>query len=107
MRYSKPESRKTEITEITQDLPKQLLGVVFHVVAGDQADHRAKANLAPAAMAVASPRVFWALVRWGNVGQDTSFVQALERFAPNAADWKTLAGRERRKPEKYSEYVSH
>lgn len=107
VRYSKPESRKTEITEITQDLPKQLLGVVFHVVAGDQADHRAKANLAPAAMAVASPRVFWALVRWGNVGQDTSFVQALERFAPNAADWKTLAGRERRKPEKYSEYVSH
>ena len=54
VRYSKPESRKTEITEITQDLPKQLLGVVLHVVAGDQADHRAKANLAPAAMAVAS-----------------------------------------------------
>ena len=106
VRYSSPESQRKETTEITQDLPAALLPLVLRVVALDQSDN-AKANLNPTSMSVVSPRVFWALVRWGGVGPQTSFVDALNRLAPNVADWKTLATRARKKPEKYAEYVSH
>jgi hypothetical protein len=60
-------------------------------------------------MAVASPRVFWAVVRYGGVGAPGGggFAEALARLAPGAADWAALARRTRAKPERYSEYVSH
>ena len=97
-----------EQTEIVQDLPAALLPLVLRVVAADQSP-AARQNLAPAAMAVASPRVFWAIVRHGGVGggDGIGFAEALERLAPGAADWASIAVRERRRPERYSEYVSH
>lgn len=114
VRYSVPDvgagrsSAVGERTEVVQDLPAGLLPVVLRVVALDQSKE-ARANLAPAAMAVASPRVFWAVVRHGGVGgaRGRGFVEALEALAPGAADWAAVATRERKKPERYSEYVSH
>ena len=41
--------------------------------------------------------------RWGR----DRFRGRLERLAPGAADWASIAVRERRRPERYSEYVSH
>ena len=71
----------------------------------------ARANLAPAMMAVASPRVFWAVVRHAGVGPARAggrgFEEAFESLAPGAVDWSAVAVRDRRRPERYSEYVSH
>lgn len=114
VRYSAPDvaagrvGHGGERTEIVQDLPAALLPLVLRVVAADQSP-AARQNLAPAAMAVASPRVFWAIVRHGGVGggDGIGFAEALERLAPGAADWASIAVRERRRPERYSEYVSH
>ena len=114
VRYSAPDvaagrvGHDGERTEIVQDLPAALLPLVLRVVAADQSP-AARQNLAPAAMAVASPRVFWAIVRHGGVGggDGIGFAEALERLAPGAADWASIAVRERRRPERYSEYVSH
>ena len=114
VRYSAPDvavgrvGHDGERTEIVQDLPAALLPLVLRVVAADQSP-AARQNLAPAAMAVASPRVFWAIVRHGSVGggDGIGFAEALERLAPGAADWASIAVRERRRPERYSEYVSH
>ena len=63
----------------------------------------ARQNLAPAAMAVASPRVFWAIVRHGVVGggDGIGFAEALERLAPGAADWASIAVTSPRRPERY------
>ena len=79
------------------------------VAADARTSASARANLAPAAMAVASPRVFWAVVRYGRVGGPggVGFAEALARLAPGAADWAELARRARAAPERYSEYVSH
>ncbi|ACO70093.1 SNF2 super family [Micromonas commoda] len=114
VRYSAPDVAAGRVgvdgeqTEIVQDLPAALLPLVLRVVAADQSP-AARQNLAPAAMAVASPRVFWAIVRHGGVGggDGIGFAEALERLAPGAADWASIAVRERRRPERYSEYVSH
>lgn len=101
-------SARDERTEIVQDLPAGLLPIVLRVVCLDESPN-ARANLAPAAMAVASPRVFWAVVRHGEVGgpDGRGFVEAFEALAPGAADWANVATRDRRRPERYSEYVSH
>jgi hypothetical protein len=101
--------RRREMSEIIQDLPAAFLPVVLRVVAADESAE-ARANLAPAAMAVASPRVFWAIVRHAGVGGGDggrSFEDACERIAPGAADWATAGLRGRKRPERYSEYVSH
>jgi hypothetical protein len=95
-----------ERTDVVQDLPAALLPLVLRVVAAD-ASGDARRNLAPAAMAVASPRVFWAVARHGGVGPGRGFAEALEALAPGAADWKSVAARERRKPSRYAEYESH
>ena len=58
---------KNEKTEIIQDLPAGLLPIVLRIVALDDAE-ASRANLEPSMMAVASPRVFWAVVRHGNIG---------------------------------------
>ena len=113
VRYSAPDVgagrvASGERTDIVQDLPALLLPLVLRVVAADQSP-AARQNLAPAAMAVASPRVFWAVVRHGGVGGEdgVGFAEALEKLAPGAADWASIAVRDRRRPERYSEYVSH
>jgi len=99
-----------EKTDVVADLPPSALPLILRVVAADaRTSASARANLAPAAMAVASPRVFWAVVRYGGVGAPGGggFAEALARLAPGAADWAALARRTRAKPERYSEYVSH
>ena len=113
VRYSAPDVgagrvASGERTDIVQDLPALLLPLVLRVVAADQSP-AARQNLAPAAMAVASPRVFWAVVRHGGVGGEdgVGFAEALEKLATGAADWASIAVRDRRRPERYSEYVSH
>ena len=89
------------------------LCIILNASGGSSRRHKALASsfsvMAPAAMAVASPRVFWAIVRHGGVGggDGIGFAEALERLAPGAADWASIAVRERRRPERYSEYVSH
>ncbi len=99
-----------EKTDVVADLPSSVLPFVLHAVAADaRTNPSARANLAPAAMAVASPRVFWAVVRHGNVGGPggIGFAEAMNRLAPGAADWEALARRTRAAPERYNEYVSH
>ena len=99
-----------EKTDVVADLPPSALPLILRVVAADaKTSPSARANLAPAAMAVASPRVFWAVVRYGRVGGPggVGFAEALARLAPGAADWAELARRARAAPERYSEYVSH
>ena len=99
-----------EKSDVVADLPPSTLPLILRVVAADaRTSASARANLAPAAMAVASPRVFWAVVRYGGVGAPGGggFAEALARLAPGAADWAALARRTRAKPERYSEYVSH
>ena len=58
-----------EKSDVVADLPPSTLPLILRVVAADaRTSASARANLAPAAMAVASPRVFWAVVRYGGVG---------------------------------------
>ena len=101
-----------EKSDVAADLPPSTLPLILRVVAADaRTSASARANLAPAAMAVASPRVFWAVVRYGGVGAPGGggFAEALARPAPGAARLGRVspARRTRAKPERYSEYVSH
>lgn len=92
----------TERSDCVQDLPRAIVPFVLAAVAADE--QRARENLSPPAMAVASPRVFWAIVRHGNVGPNVTFTQALRSLAPNVADWDALAVRERRRNPRYADY---
>jgi len=60
-------------------------------------------------MAVASPRVFWAVVRHGGVGPRLSFPDALKKIAPKLKfDWHAIDARERRANPRYADYdTSH
>jgi len=64
-------------------------------------------------MAMASPRVFWNVVKHAAAGTENenkpirSFALALEQLAPGVADWEKVCQRERLKPSRYSDYVSH
>jgi hypothetical protein len=110
VRFKDASAGGKEKTDVVADLPSSVLPFVLHAVAADaRTNPSARANLAPAAMAVASPRVFWAVVRHGNVGGPggIGFAEALKRLAPGAADWEALARRTRAAPERYNEYVSH
>jgi hypothetical protein len=110
VRFKDASAGGKEKTDVVADLPSSVLPFVLHAVAADaRTNPSARANLAPAAMAVASPRVFWAVVRHGNVGGPggIGFAEALTRLAPGAADWEALARRTRAAPERYNEYVSH
>ena len=81
-----------------QDVPLPLLkAVLLAIVKGDD---ESTANLRPVAMALVSPRVFWALVRHGGVGPGTPFQAALENLVPSV-DWGSLGRRQRKTPEKY------
>jgi hypothetical protein len=82
------------------DLPRMVLPFVLRLVLGDASDPAARANLAPQRMAVASPRMFWAVVRHGGVGPNTSFAEALATLVPGV-DWVATLRRERLKPERY------
>jgi len=82
-----------------QDIPPPLLSAVLLAIA--RGDAESTANLRPVAMALVSPRVFWAVVRHGGVGPGTAFQAALEHLAP-AVDWGALGQRQRRTPAKYS-----
>jgi len=99
---------RSETTEIVQDLPAGLLPIVLRVVCLDESP-AARANLAPAMMAVASPRVFWAVVRHAGVGGagGRRFEEAFESLAPGAANWGAVGSRERRTPGRYQDYVAH
>lgn len=82
-----------------QDIPPPLLSAVLLAIA--KGDAESTANLRPVAMALVSPRVFWAVVRHGGVGPGTAFQAALENLAPSV-DWGALGQRQRKTPAKYS-----
>lgn len=82
-----------------QDIPPTLLKAVLLAIARGDSD--GVANLQPVAMALVSPRVFWAVVRHGEVGPGTPFQAALECLEPSI-DWASLGRRQRKVPEKYA-----
>jgi hypothetical protein len=102
--YMKPGGRK-EREECVSDIPAFLLKAILKQIARDK-DELQVQNLKPVAMALVSPRVFWAVVRHGQVGPQTSFSQALQNLVPEI-DWvQLIEQRKRVKPEKYGDYVS-
>lgn len=107
VKYSAPDVnrgqvRHTERSDCVQDIPAPILPFILAAVAADAENSRA--NLSPPAMAVASPRVFWAVVRHGRVGPDVTFTDALRGIAPNVADWDAVSARERRVNPRYADY---
>jgi hypothetical protein len=106
VKYSAPDVAQgklahTERSDCVADVPASMLAFILAVAV---ADGNSRANLAPSAMAVASPRVFWSVVRHGGVGPDVSFAQALKRLAPTVANWDALSHRERVANPKYADY---
>ena len=97
----------TERSDCVQDIPPAMLPFILAVVAADKST--ARENLAPAAMAVASPRVFWAVVRHGSVGPDgRDFASALRFLAPSIdIDWSSVALRHRAPNPKYKDFTPH
>jgi hypothetical protein len=102
--------RRQKKTDCVQDIPAAMLPIVLALVAADaDTNAAARANLSPPSMAVASPRVFWAVVRHGGVGPHLSFPDALEKIAPKLKfDWHAIDARERRANPRYADYdTSH
>jgi len=98
--YSVPGRRGATATDAVADIPPALLPHVLRLVASDPQDAAARANLAPQHMAVASTRMFWAIVRSCGVGPHKSFEVALQQLVPEV-DWAALTRRDRQKPERY------
>ena len=90
----------TSASDVFVDVPPLLLPMVLLMVANDTEDPVSRANLQPERMAVASPRVFWSLVRHTSIGPGKGFVDALTVLVPQL-DWATLTTRQRQRPERY------
>ena len=90
----------TSASDVFVDVPPLLLPMVLLMVANDTEDPVSRANLQPERMAVASPRVFWSLVRHTSIGPGKGFVDALTVLVPQL-DWATLTTRPRQRPERY------
>jgi hypothetical protein len=82
------------------DVPRMILPFVLRMVLGPEGDAVSRANLQPQNLAVASPRVFWAVVRFGGVGPGRSFADALATLVPGV-DWEAVTRRDRQRPERY------
>ena len=105
----KTQHQKSQLQDVFPQIPKPFLVALLKIVAENERD---RVNLAPERMAMASPRVFWNVVKYANIGKKNvwsaaSFAQALEELAPGVADWDQICTRERLKPSRYSDYVSH
>ena len=101
--YAVPGSRgatATSASDVFVDVPPLLLPMVLLMVASDTDDPVSRANLQPERMAVASPRVFWSLVRHQAIGPGKGFVAALTELVPQL-DWASLTTRQRQRPERY------
>jgi len=98
-------SRGASRKELVTGIPAVLLPAILKVVASDE-DPVARKNLKPDAMALVSPRMFWAIVRHGGVGPGKPFHDALTTLAPDI-NWEEIEKRDRQKPERYADYVSH
>eukprot|EP00191_Tetraselmis_sp_GSL018_P019119 CAMPEP_0177590622 /NCGR_PEP_ID=MMETSP0419_2-20121207/7518_1 /TAXON_ID=582737 /ORGANISM="Tetraselmis sp., Strain GSL018" /LENGTH=499 /DNA_ID=CAMNT_0019081221 /DNA_START=671 /DNA_END=2167 /DNA_ORIENTATION=- len=91
--------------EVVPDIPAVLLPAILNLVASDD-DPVSRRNLRVEAMALVSPRMFWAIVRHGRVGRERSFHDALHALVPQI-DWEQIEQRERHEPERYADYVKH
>ena len=105
----KTQHQKSQLQDVFPEIPLPFLIALLKIVAENDQD---RVNLAPERMAMASPRVFWNVVKHarragGGDKPVLSFALALEALAPGVADWESLCTRERLKPSRYSEYVSH
>jgi len=98
-------SRGAARKELVTGIPAMLLPAILRVVACDE-DPVARKNLKPDAMALVSPRMFWAIVRHGGVGPGKNFHDALTTLAPDI-NWEEIEKRDRQRPERYADYVSH
>ena len=113
--------------DVVQEVPKLIVPLVLASLVTD-AD--AKVYLRkPERMAVASPRVFWSIVRHYGVGAHAGpgtsggeatnaaastqssprkrFAEAIAEILPGYIDEKDIGLRERLRPERYADYVSH
>eukprot|EP00873_Tetraselmis_striata_P028505 jgi/Tetstr1/448769/TSEL_036004.t1 len=91
--------------ELVNGIPPVLLPAILNLVASDT-DPVSRKNLRVEAMAIVSPRMFWAVVRHGAVGPGRPFMDALASLAPQI-DWEAIEARDRQRPERYADYVSH
>ena len=106
----KSQHQKSQLQDVFPEIPKPFLIALLKIVAENDQD---RVNLVPERMAMASPRVFWNVVKHAAAGTENenkpirSFALALEQLAPGVADWEKVCQRERLKPSRYSDYVSH
>jgi hypothetical protein len=105
----KSQHQKSQLQDVFPEIPKPFLIALLKIVAENDQD---RVNLVPERMAMASPRVFWNVVKHaaGTENENKpirSFALALEQIAPGVADWEKVCQRERLKPSRYSDYVSH
>jgi hypothetical protein len=101
--FSAPSARGASAVsrqDCVPDLPRLILPFVLRLVLGDASDAACRANLQPQNMAVASPRMFWAVVRHGGVGPGRPFAEALASLVPGV-DWEAVTRRDRQRPERY------
>ena len=106
--------------EVVQDVPKYLLPLVLTSLEAD-ADARVYVRK-PEMMAMASPRVFWSIVRHYGVGAEIGpeeareagpgaprkrFAEAIAEILPGYIDEKDVGLRERLRPERYADFVGH
>jgi hypothetical protein len=91
--------------ELVNGIPPVLLPAILNLVASDP-DPVSRKNLKVETMAIVSPRMFWAIVRHGGVGPGRSFGEAMAALVPQI-DWEDIEARDRQRPERYADYVSH
>mmetsp|Transcript_1856 Transcript_1856/g.5404 ORF Transcript_1856/g.5404 Transcript_1856/m.5404 type:complete len:410 (-) Transcript_1856:133-1362(-) len=91
--------------EVVTDIPPVLLPAILNLVASDP-DPVSRNNMRVEAMSLVSPRMFWAVVRHAGVGPRKSFHEALSTLTPQI-DWAAIEQRNRQKPERHGDYVSH
>ena len=108
----------TRAAEVHGDIPAEALPPLLAHLAQEAAEEEGEggeegggaaapagdwmANFAPQRMAVASPRLFWAVVRHGRVGVGgRSFADALAELCPGR-DWADVGVRKRARPARYA-----
>ena len=100
----KSSARKSSYLTVP-DIPIFLLKAVLLAVVKDH-EGESRNNMKPSSMALVSPRVFWSVVRHGNVGPSKSFIEALHELVPGV-DWEAVDQRDRQMPARFAEYETH
>jgi len=78
-------------SEVIPNWPVQVVSGIVGVTLQDT-DATVRSNIKPHNMACVSPRMFWSIVRHGQVGPNKTFEAALKQLVPDQ-DWAVLLSR--------------